>query len=233
MKKKSETGGHRAKSVKLKTARGRTVSSQRWLQRQLNDPFVQRAQEEGYRSRAAFKLLELQEKYGFLKPGMTVIDLGAAPGGWTQVLIAFLKPELQEETTIIALDIVEMDDIPGAVCLKADFSEEESLQLLRPYTQKGVDAVVSDMAPYTMGHKQTDHLRIMVLVELAYEFALQVLKPGGTFVSKVLQGGAEQKMLAHMKSRFDKVSHYKPQSSRKESSEVYLVARGFKGEPSL
>lgn len=223
--------GHRAVSVKIKTARGRTNSSQRWLQRQLNDPYVQRAQALGYRSRAAFKLIELNEKYKFLKPGMTVIDLGAAPGGWTQVLVDMLSVEKAYNSKVIALDILEMESILGATCLQADFTEDEALDQLEPHTKSGVNIVLSDMAPVTMGHKQTDHLRIMHLVELAYDFAIKVLKPDGVFVAKALQGGTEGELLANMKKKFHKVMHFKPPSSRKESSEMYVIAIGFKGNP--
>jgi 23S rRNA (uridine2552-2'-O)-methyltransferase len=218
--------GHRKVSVKLKTARGRTNSSQRWLQRQLNDPYVQRAKAEGYRSRAAYKLLEINDKFDLIQDGMVVIDLGAAPGGWTQVLSRLYTPR-NSRNTYIALDLLDMDTLPDVTFIKGDFTEEETYQELMSYVESGVDLVLSDMAPVTTGHKKTDHIRIMDLVEQAAHFAIDVLKPGGNFVAKTLQGAGQNDVLLLLKKHFAKVVHYKPPSSRKESSEMYVIAKGF------
>ncbi len=222
-----DKSGHRKVSIKLKTARGRTNSSQRWLQRQLNDPYVQRAKAEGYRSRAAYKLLEINEKFELIKPGLTIVDLGAAPGGWTQVLSRLYKPG-KEAGIYIALDLLEMDPLPDVTFIQGDFSEEETYQKLMSSTKDGVDLVLSDMAPVTIGHRKTDHIRIMDLVEQAVYFAVDVLKPGGAFVAKTLQGAGQNDVLLLLKKHFSKVVHYKPPSSRKESSEMYVVAKGFR-----
>lgn len=226
-KKTPTTSGHRKISIKLKTARGRTNSSQRWLQRQLNDPYVQRAKAEGYRSRAAYKLLEINEKFDLIKPGMTIVDLGAAPGGWTQVLSRLHNPE-DTHSTYIALDLLEMDPLPDVTFIQGDFSEEETYQKLMAEAQGGVDLVISDMAPVTTGHKKTDHIRIMDLVEQAVYFSVEVLKPGGGFVAKTLQGAGQNDVQLLLKKHFTKVVHFKPPSSRKESSEMYVVAKGFR-----
>jgi 23S rRNA (uridine2552-2'-O)-methyltransferase len=214
-------------TVQLKTARGRTVSSQRWLSRQLNDPYVIEARQRGYRSRAAFKLLELDDRYHFLKAGRTVLDLGAAPGGWTQVCIERIKPE-SAQGCVISLDTVAMDPLPGAALLQIDFMAENAEALLRgALPKKYVDVVLSDMAPPSSGHPQTDHLRIMALVEAAYGFAESVLASQGAFIAKILQGGGEKEFLAALRRRFDKVSLSKPEASRKDSAEMYVVALGF------
>ncbi|MBK9585992.1 MAG: RlmE family RNA methyltransferase [Alphaproteobacteria bacterium] len=213
--------------TRVKTAKKRKSSSTRWLQRQLNDPYVTEAQKMGYRGRAAFKLKEIDEKAGLLKAGMLVVDLGAAPGGWCQVA-------LEKKCKVVAIDLLEIDELPGVVFFQKDFMEDDAPDLLRAEIFKlndsGLaDVVLSDMAPNTIGHKQTDHLRIMAAVEAAYLFATEVLKPGGSFVAKVFQGGAEGEILKDMKKRFTKVKHIKPPASRKDSSEQYIVATGFKG----
>lgn len=228
MPKKDDFGkGHRAVTVKLKNARGRKVSSQKWLQRQLNDPYVQKAHALGYRSRAAFKLLEIQEKFHVLKPGMKVVDLGAAPGGWTQVLMKLLPGFKKGD--IIALDILEMDHFSDVIHFQEDFTEQESVDQLNAVIPDGVDVVLSDMAPQTIGHRATDHLRIIALVELAVDFALNTLRPGGSFVAKVLQGGTQQDLLQLMRKSFTTIHHFKPPASRKSSPEMYVIAQGFKG----
>lgn len=227
-----EQKSSRNQKVRLKTARGRTTSSQRWLQRQLNDPYVQNAKKLGYRSRAAFKLLELDEKFHFFKPEMCVIDLGAAPGGWTQV--AAQKVDLAlPHSQIIGIDILPMDVLPGTTLLRGDFTEEETLESVIKTLKGPVDLVLSDMAPSATGHKHTDHLRIVYLVELAFAFAEKVLAEEGCFVAKVLQGGTEAALLGQLKQLFKTVKHVKPQASRKESSELYVVAQGFKKPSTL
>ena len=205
----------RVKSGKLKT------SSKRWVERQINDQYVDEAKKQGYRSRAAFKIKEIDEKVGLLRRGMVVVDLGAAPGGWSQVAV-------EKGCTVVALDLLDMD-VPGVKFLKMDFMDDEAPAKLKELLDGPVDVVLSDMAPNTTGHKQTDHLRIMAVVEAAYQFATEVLKPGGTFVAKVFQGGAQHEILAVMKKDFEKIRHIKPPASRKESSEQYLVATGFRG----
>lgn len=212
---------------RVRTAKGRKTSSTLWLKRQLNDPYVTKAQEMGLRGRAAFKLLEMNEKLDILKPGMTVIDLGAAPGGWCQVATA-------KGCKVIAIDLLKMDELPDVTAFQMDFMDEEAPEILKKTlnmeTNDGLaDIVLSDMAPNTIGHKQTDHLRIMAVVEAAYHFACEVLKPDGVFVAKVFQGGAQNTLLAEMKKSFRTVKHIKPPASRKESSEQYVVAEGFRG----
>ena len=209
--------------TKVKTARGRKNSSTRWLGRQLNDPYVAKAQVEGYRSRAAYKLLEIDEKAEILKPGLSVLDLGAAPGGWSQVAA-------DKECKVLALDILDMDELPGVTFFELDFMDDKAPEiLLDALGGAGVDVVLSDMAPNTTGHKNTDHLRILALVEAAYDFATEVLKPGGVFLAKVRQGGTENDLLARMKKDFTKIKHIKPPSSRKESPETFVIAQGFRG----
>lgn len=209
-------------AVRVKTAARRSTSSTQWLQRQLNDPYVREAQRLGYRSRAAFKLAELDDKLKFIKKGSTVVDLGAAPGGWSQVALE------RGATKVIGLDLLPIDPIPGVTFLQMDFMNDDAPEALIMAMGSGADIVLSDMAPNTMGHKQTDHLRIMALVEAAYEFATQVLKPDGAFVSKIFQGGAQKELLDMMKRDFKVVKHVKPPASRKESSEQYVVATGFR-----
>lgn len=214
----------RQKATRVRTARGRKLGSTRWLQRQLNDPYVAEAKRLGYRSRAAFKLLEIDDKHRILKPGQRVVDLGAAPGGWTQVAVAKVG-----EGLVVAIDRLEMEAVPGAVVLKGDFLEPEGEQAVRDALGGPVDVVLSDMSPDTTGHPQTDHLRIVALVEAALDLAESVLAPGGVFVAKVFQGGAEAELLARIRRLFATVRHVKPPASRQESSEQYLVATGFRG----
>lgn len=213
----------REKSEHVKTAKGRSSSSTKWLKRQLNDPYVAKAQMDGYRGRAAYKLIEINEKIDVLKPDHMVIDLGAAPGGWAQVAeMAGCK--------VIGLDLLEIDPIPGVTFFQMDFMDDDAPEaLIGAMGGAPADLVMSDMAPNTIGHKQTDHVRIMALVELAYDFAKQVLKQDGAFIAKVRQGGAQQDLLAQIKRDFKSIKHIKPPSSRKESSETYLIAQGFRG----
>jgi 23S rRNA (uridine2552-2'-O)-methyltransferase len=211
--------------VSVRAGGGRSVQSRRWLERHLNDPYVAEARARGFRSRAAFKLLELDAKCGLLKPGMRVVDLGAAPGGWTQVAVKAVGPKGQ----VVALDILPMDPVPGATVLQADFTEPEAEAAVRAALQGPADAVLSDMAPNTTGHGATDHLRIMALAETALDAASAMLAPGGAFVCKLFQGGADKPLLDRLKRDFAKVRHVKPPASRKESSEIYVVAQGFRG----
>ncbi len=219
---------HRTEKTRVKTAKGRKISSTMWLQRQLNDPYVQRAQKEGYRSRAAFKLMELDDKYQFLKPGMTVLDLGAAPGGWLQIAAARIK-STPKKPRVFGIDLLDIPPVPGAEAIQLDFMDDSAPQRLQEMAGGKVDVVLSDMAPNATGHGGTDHLRIIGLVEAAFHFACGVLEPGGTFVAKVWQGGTEAALLSEMKRKFETVTHMKPKSSRKESPEMFVVARGFKG----
>lgn len=220
--------GSRDVTVRVKTARRRKTSSTQWLQRQLNDPYVAEAQRLGYRSRAAFKLLQLDDKYDFLRPGVRVVDLGAAPGGWCQVAVERGARE-KEGGCVVGLDILEMDDLNGVTTLQADFTKDEAVDMLFDALDGRADVVMSDMAAPTTGHKATDHLRIMNLIELAYDYARQVLNAEGTFIAKVFQGGAEADFLAMLKRDFKTVTHMKPHASRQDSSETYIVARGFRG----
>lgn len=207
---------------RVKTARGRKISSTLWLKRQLNDPYVKLAGIKGYRSRAAFKLVELNEKFDLLKPGATIVDLGAAPGGWCQIALEHKVGHL------IGIDILPMESMAGADLIEMDFMDEQAPGVLIERLGGKADLVMSDLAANTTGHRKTDHLRTVALVEAAAEFALEVLKPGGSFVSKVFQGGAEENLLNTLKSRFDTVRHAKPKSSRAGSPEMYLVAKGFR-----
>jgi 23S rRNA (uridine2552-2'-O)-methyltransferase len=214
--------GVRAEAVALRTARGRSTASQRWLSRQLNDPYVAAARAQGYRSRAAFKLIELDARFALLRRGLRVIDLGAAPGGWTQAAIQ------RGAGPLVALDLLPMDPVPGARVILGDFLDPAMPARLRAELGGAADLVLSDMAPNTTGHGATDHLRIMALAEAALHFAAEVLAPGGGFVAKVFQGGSERAMLEQMKRQFAAVRHAKPPASRKESSELYVVATGFR-----
>src|SRR5690606_33040795 len=214
----------RGPKVRVKTARKRTTSSARWLQRQLNDPYVAAAQREGYRSRAAYKLIEMNETYGFLKRARQIGDLGAAPGGWTQVVA-----EICPRTRIVGIDLLEMEPVAGAEIIKLDFLAFEAEERLIALLDGPADVVLSDMAATTTGHRQTDHLRTMALVEAALDFAVKVLAPGGSFVAKVLRGGTEGEILAVMKRHFRTVRHVKPPASRSDSTEMYVIAQGFKG----
>ena len=207
---------------KIKTAKGRKISSIKWIERQLTDPYVMKAKKEGYRSRAAYKLLEIDEKAKLLKKGQSVIDLGAAPGGWCQVAAA-------KGCNVVAIDLLEMDEIPNVAFFQMDFMEDDAPQVLvDALGGAGADVVLSDMAHNTVGHRNTDHTKIMILVEAAYDFAIEVLKPHGAFVAKVFQGGTETELLTRMKKDFKSVKHIKPPSSRKESPETYVVATGFR-----
>ena len=210
---------------RLKTAKGRKVSSKRWLERQLNDPYVAEAKRLGYRSRAAFKLIQIDEKCGLLKPGARVVDLGSAPGGWLQVALE----SLGESGVVVGIDLHEIDPIAGAVLLRGDFFDEDAPERLREALGGSADVVLSDMAAPATGHAKTDHLRIMALAEAALEFAVDVLAPGGGFVAKVLQGGSEKTLLDSLRRHFARVVHVKPPASRKESAELYVVATGFRG----
>jgi 23S rRNA (uridine2552-2'-O)-methyltransferase len=215
----------RSLSARLRSAKGRSAGSQRWLERQLNDPYVQAARAAGWRSRAAFKLIELDERFHLLKPGGRVVDLGAAPGGWTQVA----AQRVGERGRVVALDLLAMDPVAGAVVLQGDFQEKAAEQAVTEALGGQAELVLSDMAPNTTGHGATDHLRIMALAELALDFALGVLAPGGAFVAKVFQGGSEKAFLETLKRRFAQVRHAKPPASRKDSAELYVVATGFRG----
>ena len=221
--------GKRQLAVKVKSAKGRKLSSTRWLQRQLNDPYVQRAKDEGLRSRAAFKLIEMDDQYKLIKPGMTIVDLGAAPGGWSQIAAKRCQSETGKGQ-VVAIDISEMEPIPGVEVIHLDFMDESAPDRLKTTLKDGAaDIVMSDMAAPSTGHKQTDHLRIIGLAEAGLEFALEVLKPDGVFLAKVLQGGTEQQLLTQMKKNFKKTRHVKPDASRADSSELYVMATGFKG----
>jgi 23S rRNA (uridine2552-2'-O)-methyltransferase len=213
--------------VRVKTAKGRTVSSKRWLERQLNDPYVARAGREGFRSRAAFKLAEIDDKHHLLRPGARVVDLGAAPGGWSQVA-AKRVGAIDGRGRVVAIDILDMGALPGVDFLKLDFLDAQAPEKLKEALGGAADVVLSDMSPNATGHRQTDHLRIMALVEAAAAFARDVLKPGGAFVAKVWQGGTESALLAELKRDFAGVKHVKPAASRAESAELYLVATGFR-----
>jgi len=212
---------------RLKTAKGRKVSSTRWLERQLNDPYVKRARAENYRSRAAYKLIELDERFGFLRGINSVVDLGIAPGGWSQVVRRKIP-----RAKVVGIDLLPTDPIEGVVILEMDFMAEDAPAKLREALGEQADLVLSDMAANTVGHPQTDHLRTMALVEAGLEFAKEVLHPGGAYVAKVLAGGADNQLVAEMKRHFTAVKHAKPPASRKDSSEWYVVAQGFKGSPS-
>jgi 23S rRNA (uridine2552-2'-O)-methyltransferase len=209
---------------RLKSAKGRKISSTKWLERQLNDPYVKRAKAEGYRSRAAYKLIELDEKFHFLKGVERVVDLGIAPGGWTQVVRKQVP-----KAAVVGIDLLPTDPIEGATILQMDFLADDAPERLREALGGDADLVLSDMAANTVGHPQTDHLRTMGLVEAGLEFAGEVLKPGGAYVAKVLAGGADNNLVAELKRRFTTVKHAKPPASRKGSSEWYVVAQGFKG----
>ena len=209
-------------AVAVRTAKGRTGASQRWLARQLNDPYVQAAKQQGWRSRAAFKLAELDDRFHLIRRGARVVDLGAAPGGWTQVAVR------AGAARVVAVDLLAMDPVPGSEFLSGDFTEPAIQARLIEMVGGKVDLVLSDMAPNTTGHTATDHLRIMALAEAALEFAVEALAEGGAFVAKVFQGGAERQILDRLKRRFATVRHAKPPASRKESSELYVVAMGFR-----
>ncbi len=209
---------------RVKTAKGRKVSSTRWLERQLNDPYVRRARAENYRSRSAYKLIELDERFGLLKGVKAVVDLGIAPGGWSQVVRRKVPG-----AKVVGIDLLPTDPIDGVAILLMDFMEEAAPEKLKDALGAPADLVLSDMAANTVGHQQTDHLRTMALVEAGLEFAREVLRPGGTYVAKVLAGGADNNLVAELKRSFASVRHAKPPASRKDSSEWYVIAQGFKG----
>ena len=209
---------------RIKTAKGRKPSSTRWLERQLNDPYVRRAKAENYRSRAAYKLLELDERFGLLKGAKAVVDLGIAPGGWSQVVRRRVP-----QGKVVGIDLLPTDPIDGVAILQMDFMDESAPDRLKEALGGDADLVLSDMAANTVGHQQTDHLRTMALVEAGLLFATEVLRPGGAYVAKVLAGGADNQLVAEMKRHFTTVKHAKPPASRKDSSEWYVIAQGFKG----
>lgn len=215
----------RGKRTRVKTAKGRKISSTRWLQRQLNDPYVVEARRLGYRSRAAFKLKEIDDRFGLFRGAKFVVDLGAAPGGWCQVL-----RKSAPKAKILAIDLQQIDDIEGVDFILGDFMDDEVYQTVLGKTEGRVDAVLSDMANPATGHRATDHIRTMALAEAALDFAIQVLKPNGIFLSKVLRGGTDAELLAVMKKHFKTVQHVKPASSRKDSRELFVLAREFKGK---
>jgi len=223
--------GGRELGVRLKTARGRTHSSQLWLERQLNDPFVARAKRDGFRSRAIYKLMEIDDKVRILRPGRRVLDLGAAPGGWSQ-LAADRVGAAQSKGRVVAIDLLPIDPIAGVDILQMDFFDASAPALLRQRLGGPADVVLSDMAANTVGHRQTDHLRIVALLEAAAHFAVEVLAPGGSFLAKVFQGGTETDVLNLLKRHFTTVKHLKPAASRTGSSEMYVLATGFRGAPS-
>ena len=222
-----QRGAPRGLKVRVKTGKGRSVSSKRWLERQLNDPYVARAKREGFRSRAAFKLMEIDDKARFLTKGARVIDLGAAPGGWSQ--LAAKRVGAPGQGRVVAIDVLPMDPIPGVDIVQLDFLDPAAPQKLKSLLGGPADVVLSDMAANATGHARTDHLKIMALVEAAAEFAREVLSPGGTFLAKVLQGGTEAALLASLKRDFTNVKHLKPPASRADSAELYLLATGFRG----
>ena len=225
---RDKLGGGRLK-VRVKTGKGRTVSQKNWLERQLNDPYVHEARKLGYRSRAAFKLSEIDDKYHFLKAGGVVIDLGAAPGGWSQVAAARVK-SLDGKGKVIAIDMHGMDELPGVTVFKKDFYDDDAPQLLIDAMDgRKADCVISDMAAHATGHRQTDHIQIMALAEAGHDFARQVLKPGGTYLAKVLRGGTEGELLKTLKQDFARVMHVKPMASRDDSAELFVLAMGFRG----
>ena len=222
--------GQRELGQRLKRARGRKASSQRWLERQLNDPYVARSRQEGYRSRAAYKLIEIDDRFRLLGKGKRVVDLGAAPGGWSQVA-AERTGSTDAEPLVVAIDYLGMDPLPGVVTIEKDFLDPEAPRLIRrALRDNSADLVMSDMAAPTTGHRATDHLRVVALCEAAADFAREVLAPGGVFLAKVFRGGTEGELLARLKRDFSKVQHVKPPASRAESPELYLLATGFRGD---
>ncbi len=233
MAKNTSGRGRRDLRVKVKTARGRKLSSTRWLERQLNDPYVRQAKADGYRGRAAYKIIELDDKYGFLKPGARIVDLGAAPGGWAQVAVRRVNADGEAkgkpQGRVLGVDLKAIDPVPGAELHVMDFLDEGADDRIKALLGGEADVVMSDMAAASSGHKGTDHLRIIALCEAAAEFAFDVLSPGGTFVAKVLAGGAEGGLQTLLKQRFERVANMKPPASRSDSSEKFVVAQGFRG----
>ena len=221
--------GNRSLKIRVKTARKRSLASTLWLQRQLNDPYVAQAKRDGYRSRAAYKLIEMDERFHLFKPGQKIIDLGAAPGGWSQIAAKKVKSS-EGRGRVIAIDLLEMEGIPGVEFAVMDFLEDTAPDLLREKLGGLADGVISDMAANATGHRQTDHLKIVALAELAADFAREVLAPGGFFLAKVLQGGTENNLLAVLKKDFTTVKHIKPDASRAGSAELYVMATGFRAQ---
>ncbi|MEX2455391.1 MAG: RlmE family RNA methyltransferase [Rhodospirillaceae bacterium] len=234
MARKPGTGSGRGRltgrnlTVKVKTARGRKSSSTRWLNRQLNDPFVQEAKKQGYRSRAAFKLIQLDEKYAIFRKGQRVVDLGAAPGGWTQVAVERIRPD-ESGGVVVAIDIQEMDPVPGARTMRLDICDADAPARLKEALGGRAEVVFSDMAAAVTGHRSTDHLRTLALCEAAHAFACEALAPGGTFIAKAFAGGAQAELMAQINRNFMKVRTVKPEASRSESPETYIVATGYRG----
>ena len=220
--------GGRALKIRVKTARKRSLASTLWLERQLNDPYVAQARREGYRSRAAYKLIEIDEKYGLFKPGQRIVDLGAAPGGWSQVAAAEVGASEGSRGRVIAIDLLAMDAIQGVEFRRMDFHDAQAPARLREWLGGPADGVLSDMAANATGHRKTDQLRILGLVELAADFAAEALAPGGFFLAKVLQGGAERNLLVRLNREFATVRHVKPKASRADSAELYVLATGFR-----
>lgn len=221
--------GGRSLKTRVKTARKRSLSSTLWLERQLNDPYVARAKREGYRSRAAYKLIEMDDRYHLLKPGARIVDLGAAPGGWSQIAADRVKAK-DGRGKVVGVDLLDMEPIPGVQFAVKDFNDEDAPDFIKEMLGGEADGVMSDMAANATGHKQTDHLRIVALAELAADFAMDVLAPGGFFVAKVLQGGTEGQLLTRLKRDFAAVRHVKPAASRADSAELYVLATGFRGK---
>jgi 23S rRNA (uridine2552-2'-O)-methyltransferase len=230
--KQSGREGGRSLKARVRTARKRSLSSTLWLERQLNDPYVSRAKLEGYRSRAAFKLLEIDDRYRLLKAGQRILDLGAAPGGWSQVA-AKRVGAAEGKGRVIGIDLLDVDPIAGGDFAVMDFNAPEAPQQLKDMLGGPADGVLSDMAANATGHRKTDHLRIVALAELAAEFAREVLSPGGFFLAKVLQGGTEGELLANLKRDFARVHHVKPAASRADSAELYVLATGFRGDKQI
>ncbi len=223
------TNSFRNKSVRLKKSKNRSNSSQKWLTRQLNDPYVAKSKLEGYRSRAAYKIIEINDKYKLFKPGMRVVDLGAAPGGWSQVA----ANAVGSNGKVVSIDLLPFDPIEGVIMAQMDFCESGSKEKIIELLDDKADLVMSDMAANTIGHTPTDHLRIMNLCEMSFNFAISILNKNGNFIAKILRGGTEHKLLALIKSKFTTVKHFKPESSRADSKEMYLIALGFKDENTL
>jgi 23S rRNA (uridine2552-2'-O)-methyltransferase len=229
---KAPRGGGRELKTRVRTAKNHSLSSKLWLERQLNDPYVARAKREGYRSRAVYKLAEIDDKVKFLKPGARVVDLGAAPGGWSQLAakrVGAAEGPGRGKGRVVAIDLLEMDAIPGVDFMRLDFLDQSAPALIKEKLGGPADVVLSDMAANATGHRKTDHLKIVALVEAAAAFAADVLKPGGTFLAKVLQGGTEGELLAALKREFASVKHVKPAASRQDSAELYVLATGFRG----
>jgi 23S rRNA (uridine2552-2'-O)-methyltransferase len=226
--KASKGSGGRELKTRVKTGKSRSLSSKLWLERQLNDPYVARAKREGFRSRAVYKLSEIDDKAKFLKPGARVIDLGAAPGGWSQLTAQRVRAT-DGKGRVVAIDILDMDPVPGVDFMKLDFLDPAAPDILKEKLGGPADVVLSDMAANATGHRKTDHLKIVALVEAAAMFAAEVLKPGGTFLAKVIQGGTEGDLLAMLKRDFASVKHIKPGASRQDSAELYVLATGFRG----